>query len=51
MRQYGLRTQQEAINLALRMAVIEQMSHEEALAMQGSGWDGDLAQMRATRYP
>ena len=51
MRHYGLRTKQEAVNLALRMAVIEPMSHEEALAMQGTGWDGDLDRMRATRYP
>ena len=51
MRQYGLRTKQEAVNLALRMAAIEPMSHEEALAMQGSGWDGDLDRMRAMRFP
>lgn len=50
-RQYGLRTKQEAVNLALRMAVIEPMSLGEALAMQGTGWDGDLDQLRATRYP
>ena len=51
MRQYGLRTKREAVNLALRLAAIEPMSLEEARAMQGTGWDGDLDQMRTTRYP
>ncbi|MCY4036488.1 MAG: type II toxin-antitoxin system VapB family antitoxin [bacterium] len=51
MRQRGLRTKREAVNFALRMAVIEPMSLEEARAMRGSGWDGDLEQMRTTRYP
>ncbi|MCY3863626.1 MAG: type II toxin-antitoxin system VapB family antitoxin [bacterium] len=51
MRQYGLRTKREAVNLALRMAAIEPMSLEEARAMRGSGWEGNLDEMRTTRYP
>lgn len=51
MRQYGLRTKQEAVNQALYITAIEPMSLEEALAMQGSGWEGNLDEMRATRYP
>lgn len=41
-RQYELRTRQDAANLGLRMAASRPMSLEEALAMQGSGWEGRL---------
>ena len=51
MRQYGLRTKRDAVNLALRALAVEPMTLEEALAMQGSGWDGDLDEMRANRHP
>lgn len=51
MRQYGLRTKEEAVNLALRMAAIEPVSLQEAREMSGSGWEGNLDEMRATRYP
>ena len=50
MRQYGLRTKRDAVNLALRTLAVEPMTLEEALAMQGSGWDGDLDEMRANRH-
>jgi Arc/MetJ family transcription regulator len=46
MRRYGLRTKKEAVALALRRLAIEPMSREEMLAMEGSGWDGDLDEMR-----
>lgn len=51
MRQYGLRTKREAVNLALRTLAVDPMTLEEALAMQGSGWEGDLDEMRTHRYP
>ncbi len=51
MRQRGLKTKREAVNFALRMAAIKPMSLEEARAMEGSGWDGDLEKMRTKRYP
>ena len=51
MRQYGLRTKRDAVNLALRTLAVEPMTLDEALAMQGSGWDGDLDEMRANRHP
>ena len=51
MRQFGLRTKREAVNLALRTLAVEPMTLEEALAMQGSGWEGDLDAMRAQRHP
>ena len=58
MRRYQLPTKAEAINLALRKLANEPspftppanaMSLEEALAMRGTGWDGDLDAMRRSR--
>ncbi len=46
MRFYGYRTKREAVDRALRRLDVEPMSLEEALAMRGSGWEGDLEQMR-----
>ena len=48
MRRYGLRTKRDAVNFALR-EVAREMTLEEARAMEGSGWVGDLDEMRATR--
>jgi Arc/MetJ family transcription regulator len=48
MRRYGLRTKRDAVNFALRELAAE-MTLEEARAMRGSGWIGDLDEMRATR--
>jgi Arc/MetJ family transcription regulator len=47
MRLYGLRTKREAIDFALRrtLAVAED-PHARALALEGTGWDGDLEAMR-----
>ena len=47
MRRYGLRTKRAAIDLALRRLDLEPMDRAEALAMRGSGWDGDLDELRA----
>jgi Arc/MetJ family transcription regulator len=47
MRLYRLRSKREAVDLALRRLVGEPMSREEALATEGSGWAGDLAEIRA----
>jgi Arc/MetJ family transcription regulator len=47
MERYRLRTKREAVNFALRKAVGNVMSQREALAMEGFGWDGDLAEIRA----
>jgi len=46
MRRYGLRTKRAAIDLALRRLDLEPMSREEALAMRGTGWEGDLEELR-----
>ncbi len=50
MRRYRLRTKREAVNLALRTLADDPMSLEEARGMRGSGWEGDLDQMRAARF-
>lgn len=47
MRVYRLRSKREAVDLALRRLVSEPMNDEEALAMEGSGWAGDLDRIRA----
>lgn len=50
MERYGLKTKREAVNFALRqLATVATL--EEALALQGSGWDGDLDEMRGHRTP
>ncbi len=46
MQSHGLRTKRETVDLALRRLVTEPMSLEEALAMRGSGWGGDLDEIR-----
>jgi Arc/MetJ family transcription regulator len=50
MRLYGLRTKREAIDLALRRLVGE-YEPIDMLDMEGIGWEGNLDEMRATRFP
>lgn len=47
MRLYRLHSKREAVDLALRRLVSEPMDRNEVLAMEGAGWAGDLAEMRA----
>ena len=49
MRRYRLATKREAVNFALRTLAAEPASLEEARALRGSGWEGDLEVMRADR--
>ena len=51
MRRFQLKTKREAINFALRTVATERASLEEALALEGTGWEGDLDDMRAHRIP
>jgi len=44
---YHLSSQRAAVEFALRRAAVKPMSKEEALAMEGAGWDGDLGAMRS----
>lgn len=46
MRRYDLRTKREAVNFALRQLVGDPMALDEALAMEGSGWEGSLEEIR-----
>jgi Arc/MetJ family transcription regulator len=51
MRRYRFRTKREAVDYALKRLAIEPMTVEEALALRGIGWDGDLDEMRAANGP
>jgi len=46
MRRYDLRTKRSAVDFALRRLDLVPMSREDALAMRGSGWEGDLEALR-----
>ena len=46
MERYGLKTKKEAVDLALRRMVGTVFTREDVLAMEGAGWDGDLAEIR-----
>jgi Arc/MetJ family transcription regulator len=46
MRRYGLKTKREVVQLALERLVGGVMTKEQALAMRGSGWSGDLDEIR-----
>ena len=48
MRRYRLRTKREAVDFALRSLAVEALSGDDALALEGSGWEGDLDGMRTT---
>jgi Arc/MetJ family transcription regulator len=47
MRRYRLPSKRAAVDLALRRLAGDPMSRDEALAMEGSGWAGDLGALRA----
>ena len=49
MRRYKLTTKRDAVNFALRAVAGEPLDLGEARSLRGSGWDGDLDQMRTTR--
>ena len=48
MERYQIVTKRDAVNFALRTIAAEPLSLEDALALRGSGWDGDLDEMRAS---
>ena len=49
MRRYRLNTKRDAINFALRALAAEPLSAEEARRLRGTGWVGDLNEMRRAR--
>ena len=49
MRRYHLATKRDAVNFALRTLAAEPLDLGEARRLRGSGWVGDLDDMRAGR--
>ena len=50
MRRYRLTSKREAVNLALRLLAAEPLSPDEARRLRGSGWVGDLDDVRRRRF-
>lgn len=46
---YRLATKRDAINFALRKLAAEPASVDDARALRGIGWEGDLEAMRSNR--
>jgi Arc/MetJ family transcription regulator len=49
MRRYELTSKRDAVNLALRTLAGEALSVSDARALRGSGWEGDLDELRDSR--
>lgn len=49
MDRYQLATKRDAVNFALRTLAAEPLDLDEARSLRGSGWDGDLDELRASR--
>jgi Arc/MetJ family transcription regulator len=49
MRRYELASKRDAVNLALRTLAGETLNLDDARALRGSGWDGDLQLLRSAR--
>lgn len=51
MERYRFPTRHAAVEFALRRAAEPPMTHEEVLAMEGTGWFGDLDEIREGNRP
>lgn len=49
MRRYQLASKRQAVNLALRTLAAEPLRLDEAPSLRGSGWKGELDEMRGGR--
>ncbi len=49
MRRYQFATKKEAVNFALQLVAAEPLSIEEAQQLRGTGWEGNLVEMRGNR--
>ena len=49
MQRYHLSTKRKAVNLALRLLAAEALPVDDARALRGSGWEGDLEALRSGR--
>jgi len=47
---YGFRTKREAIDFALRQ-LVGVYTQKDMLDLEGMGWEGDLDEMRQSRFP
>ncbi len=47
MRRFALTTKRDAVNTALRLVAAEPLDVAAARGLRGSGWEGDLTEMRA----
>jgi Arc/MetJ family transcription regulator len=49
MKRYQFSSKRDAVNFALRTLAGEPLGIDEARRLRGSGWDGDLDEMRSSR--
>ena len=49
MERYRLSSKRDAVNFALRRLAAEPLDLNDARRMRGSGWDGDLSELRSSR--
>lgn len=49
MQRYRLASKRDAVNFALRTVAGEPLTVDKARQLRGSGWSGDLDEMRTTR--
>ena len=49
MRRYHLTSKREAVNFALRTVASEALDLDQARRLRGSGWEGNLDELRASR--
>jgi Arc/MetJ family transcription regulator len=49
MKRYQFSTKRDAVNFALRTVAGEPLSIEKAHGLRGTGWEGDLDEMRTSR--
>jgi Arc/MetJ family transcription regulator len=49
MARFRLHSKREAVNLALRLVADEALDVEGARDLRGTGWEGDLGQLRTGR--
>jgi Arc/MetJ family transcription regulator len=49
MERYHLASKRDAVNYALRLVASEALGLDDARALRGTGWEGDLEELRASR--
>jgi Arc/MetJ family transcription regulator len=49
MDRYGFTTKRGAVNFALRSVAVERLGLDEAKAMRGAGWEGEVEELRGSR--